>query len=382
MKQPKVLLYAFTLMNFIIAMSALIFNGILDKVAESMHISIAVTGLLSTAYALGAAIGVPIVLIVFAKANRKKLMLAMLGLSMVSVIGVNYAPNFTWLLIFRVMMGIVGNSYGILAISTVSAMAEKGRQGRALAFLIMGNAFALIIGIPLSRTLSAILDWRSLFWILNGLTLVITLYFAISLPNISGSEEKESFMEELRYLKSPMTSSIILFTLIMFIGYSAVFTYATPYLVQRFTALDPWMSWILMAIGVAAFTGNAVGGYLSDHIGYAKSMFLGALLQLTAISLLIVFRDSMFLNVILVVAVVLSAWLTGLQLNLGILQTTHHDAHFILSLNGTGIQLGNAIGSSIAAIVISTYGLDQIGFIMLVSSILIVLIQGAVLRWR
>ena len=57
----KLTLYVFTLMNFVSTMTASLFNGILDKVAIDLNVSVTLTGLLNSAYALGAAIGVPIV---------------------------------------------------------------------------------------------------------------------------------------------------------------------------------------------------------------------------------------------------------------------------------------------------------------------------------
>lgn len=380
MKQNTLLLWVFMMMNFMNGLSGLMFNGILDQVSKSLNISIATTGYLTTAYSLGAALGVPLVLIVFAKVDRKPLMISMLAITLVSILGVIYAPTFPLLLAFRVLMGVSGNSYGILAISTVSSMSSKERQGRSLAFLIMGNALAMIIGVPLTRMLSSVLDWKGIFGILMGLIVFALLYFIKALPSKSSTSEKASIHEELKYLKSPQVSLIILFTLVMFTGYSALYTYSTPYIVQRFPELEPWMGLILIGIGLAAFTGNHIGGHLSDKLGYSKSMMVGALLQFTMVSLLLVFRNNSWLSAFLMMAMVLSAWITGLQLNLGILQTTHHDAHFILSLNGTGIQMGYALGSMMGSIVITTYGLSSLGFIGLVSTSLIVLIQRFALR--
>lgn len=380
MKQTKLVLWVFMLMNFMNGLSGLMFNGILDKVSDSLNISIATTGYLTTAYSLGAALGVPIVLVVFAKAPRKPLMISMLALTILSILGVIYASNFTILLIFRVLMGVTGNSYGILAISTVSAMSSKERQGRSLAFLIMGNAIAMIIGVPLTRILSNVLDWKGIYWILVFLILIAIVYFVIALPNSKPSADKSSFKEELQYLKSPQVSLIILFTLIMFIGYSALYTYSTPFIVQRFPEMEPWMGTLLIGIGLAAFSGNHIGGQLSDKLGYSKSMLVGALLQLLMVILLILFRGNMWLSALLIMALVFTAWITGLQLNLGILQSTHHDAHFILSLNGTGIQMGYALGSILGSLIITQYGLSNIVYIGLASTLSIVVIQTISLR--
>jgi len=376
------LLYIFMMMNFVNGMGATVFSGILDKVAVSLNISIASTGLLMTSYALGAAIGVPVVLFVFAKANRKKLMLVMLSLTILSTFGIIYAPNFELLLLFRILMGITGNSYGVLAISTVIAMSDRERQGRSLAFLIMGNSLALIVGVPLTRLLSAVLDWRSIFLILNALSLIGLMVLSVRLPNPKQVRLQHHLKDELKYLKSPWILGILTFTLFMFIGYSAFFTYSTPYILDRFPSLEPMMSLVLFFIGLATFIGNYLGGKLSDHLGYARTLWLGAGLQVLSILLLILFQSTLWATVFFIIAFMMSAWLTGLNLNVGIMKESHHEASFILSLNGTGIQLGSALGSSIAAMIITQTHLSSILWITLIATTLIFILQSVVLKTR
>ena len=53
----------FIMMNFAMSMSGTLFNGILDKIAADLRISVAQTGYLTSLYAYGA-IGTPVILIV------------------------------------------------------------------------------------------------------------------------------------------------------------------------------------------------------------------------------------------------------------------------------------------------------------------------------
>ena len=64
----------FIIMNFTLSMSSTLFNGILDKIAVELSIPLSKTGYLSSFYAYGAGIGVPIFLIVFRKYNRSILL--------------------------------------------------------------------------------------------------------------------------------------------------------------------------------------------------------------------------------------------------------------------------------------------------------------------
>ena len=264
MKQSQLTLIVFMLMNFVIGMSAMVFGGILDQVAVSLNVSVALTGLLATTFSIGAAIGVPILLIVFAQANRKRMMLILLGLSLLSNIATILAPNFSLLLVARTLMGITINGYGVMAISTVISLSDKDRQGRSLSFLIMGNALAMLVGVPLARALSGVLDWRGIFWILNALTFLAFIYFALVLPNPKEETEKMSILDQFAYLKSIKVWSILIFTLFMFSGFAALNTFVTPFLLDRFPSLNPIMSCVLVGLGMASFIGNNIGGHLSD----------------------------------------------------------------------------------------------------------------------
>ncbi|WP_321378604.1 MFS transporter [Trichococcus shcherbakoviae] len=375
MKKPNLTLLVFSLMSFVLAMTAFIFSGILDKVAVSLGISVAESGLLNTMYSYGAAFGVPITLILFRKVERSRMLKLMLFATILTTFALIYAQNFVQLLIVRLLMGISANSYGVLAISTVLALSPKDRQGRSLAFYIMGSSLALVIGIPLTRALSSILDWRSIFWILNAMMLLSLAYFLKYLPKADHEATKLDLKKELQFFKDGKTLLLLAYTFAMFMGYNAFYTYVTPYLLLLFPSIEPLMSLILVALGLSSFTGNLIGGHVSDAIGYAKSMMLGAILQTAAMLLIFVFQPSKWLSVLFIIVWLMSAWFTGLQLNTGIAQVTENKSSFMLSINSSLIQLGGAFGASLAAVVINLSGIQSIAFIALLTSLALVLIQ-------
>lgn len=375
MKKPNIMLLVFSAMSFVLAMTAFVFSGILDKVAVSLGISVAESGLLNTMYSYGAAFGVPITLILFRKVERSRMLKLMLFATILTTFALIYAQNFVQLLIVRLLMGISANSYGVLAISTILALSPKDRQGRSLAFYIMGSSLALVIGIPLTRALSAVLDWRSIFWILNAMMLLSLAYFLKYLPKADHEATKLDLKNELQFFKDGKTLLLFAYTFAMFMGYNAFYTYATPYLLLLFPSIEPLMSLILVALGLASFTGNLIGGHVSDAIGYAKSLMLGAVLQTAAMLLILVFQPSKWLSVLFIILWLMSAWFTGLQLNTGIAQVTENKSSFMLSINSSLIQLGGAFGASLAAVVINLSGIQSIAFIALLTSLALVLIQ-------
>lgn len=63
------MMIVFIFMNFVLSMSSTLFNGILDKMVIDLNVSLSKVGYLTSFYAFGAGIGVPIFLIIF---NKKR----------------------------------------------------------------------------------------------------------------------------------------------------------------------------------------------------------------------------------------------------------------------------------------------------------------------
>lgn len=380
MKRARLTLAVFVLMNFVVSMTATVFGGILDQVALALKVPVASAGLLNTAYSFGAALGVPLVLITLRNVARDRLLRLMLLLTILSTLSLVLAQSFQTMLILRFLMGLAVNSYGALGMSMAVTLAGQERQGRALALYIMGNSLGLVIGVPLTRLLSSVLDWRGVFWILAGLMLLSLLYFQFFLPRSKEKPQRLNLRHELRYLANPGTLLILLFTLFMFMGSGGFYIYLTPYLLELFPSLDPAMSLVLMLLGLSALLGNLVGGMVSDRIGYAKSMLLGGLLQLGCALALLLAQGAMLPSVLFSLLWLMSVWFTGLQPNAGIVQQTQNQSSFMLSLNGSAVQLGYALGSSIAALIITGAGIARILLLPLSAAALICVLLALALR--
>ncbi len=373
-KQTSFMLMIFILMNFVITMMSSVFSSILDKISISLDVSVANAGLLNTMFFYGGAFGVPITLIVFRKIERTKMMKIMLFITILMTLALVFTRNFTLLLIIRLIMGISANSYGTLAVSVVLSLTTKEKQGRTMALYITGASLANIVGTSLTRALLSILDWRSIFWILNIVMISSLTYFKIYLPENEHNPTKLDMKNELDLLKSEKTLLVITSTLIIFMGNGAFFNYITPYLLTLSPSLEPTMSLILFLQGIASFIGNLIGGYVSDRIGFAKSLLLGSALQIVLIAFIIASQSLMWLKVLLTILWPMNLWFLGLQLSAGIAQVTNNNS-LMMSFNNSALQLGSAIGSSMAAMVISFADIHIITYITLLTSIVLFIMQ-------
>lgn len=367
MKKTSTTILMFAVMSFILAMNASVFNGIIDQVADSLNISVANTGLLNTMFAYGGAFGVPVSLILFHKIDRVKLLKVMLLTTILLTLGLVLTQDFTQLLIIRFMSGVSANTYNVLAISVVVSLSDKNRQGRTMALLIAGNATALVIGVPATRALSSILGWREIFTIMTGIMTLCLVYFITYLKSQNQTQEGIKLKNELILMKDRETLTVLISTLVIFVGMGALNTFLTPYLIDVVPNIEASMSLILVLIGVACFTGNYIGGQVSDKLGYKKSMLMGVSIQCINVIALFLIQNLGWLNLVGVLLWLGTSWFIGLQINTGIAQATQNKSSFILALNASMVQLGSALGASLSVGIITNHGITYIINIVLIT---------------
>lgn len=370
-----VMMSVFMMMGFVSSMSATLFNGILDKIAVDMQISIAQTGYLTSLYAYGA-IGAPVILIILRKMSHSALLKGMLlanilfGLLSISI------SHFGVLLFSRFMLGLAGTTYGVLATTKIVALSHPEKIGRNLSLLITGGSVALMVGIPLCRVLIHYFSWQSIYFILVLLMMVGLVYFVLYLPAVKQNDGKRDFKAELNIAKNKKVITVILSSLLTFIGYGAFYTYMTPYIVEMFPSLEPLMSVILVLIGACSFLGNLLGGVICDRIGFKKALWWGSLCQLVIGIIIIMTQKIMLVNIAFVLLWMMIDWFIGLQLNTGINIVTYRQSSLLVSVNGSVIQFAQAIGASFAAIVISHFGISWIIILSVMTTLLVVVMIG------
>lgn len=373
-KLTIITMLVFIVMNFVLSMSGVLFNGILDKIAIDLNVPLSSTGNLASFYAYGAGIGVPVFLVLFRKFHRDLLLKWMLFFNILTTTASILAPNFTILLITRFLMGLTGNCYGVLATANIAALSPKDKVGRNLSLLITGSACSLMIGVPLTRLLIVTYPWQVIFVVLIILMIISLCYLIFNLPEVSQVQKPVHLKDELSMMKQRNVAITLLSSIITFVGYGAFYNYLTPYLVELFPQLDVYMGAILCAIGFCSFSGNLLGGFVCDRIGYYKALCLGTAFQLIISILVFITKDIMIINLILVFIWMINGWFIGLQINTGITIVTENKSSLMISLNTSGIQLGQAIGTSIISVVISSIGITFTSVTPIITSLIVLII--------
>ena len=371
----SLLIILFTLLSFLMGVAQFIFGGIIDKVADSVGVSIAAIGQLTTIYSLSAAIGTPIVMIVLAK----KPLHHILFFGLVSMIVGNalmfVAPNFTLLMLARIFVGLGAGVYGIAAFSIVAEKAKPERRGRDLSMIAVGSSLALVLGVPFSRTITSLIDWRFIFLGLSIL-MALALVFLAKLLKSTGTREVSTIKEQISYLVSKETALLFTVTFSMFLAYSSLNTYITPYLLNLSDSLGSVIAWVLMLIGIASVIGSRMGGVLSDKYGTANVIETALFVQAITLILVSIFGQIEYLAILLLFIWAVAAWTCGPIFNLNINGRFKKGTAILLSINGTMVQFGFAGGALFGALIVEWMGIE---YITLFASIFVLF--SALLFW-
>ncbi|MCR6669975.1 MFS transporter [Devosia ginsengisoli] len=250
--------FAFGTAEFVIA-------GVLPDVALGLGVTIPVAGYLVTSYAIGIAIGGPLLAVATKKLSRKTLILLLGGVFTVGQALCAIAPSFELLLVARVLVSVVhGTYFGIAAIVAVG-LVPADKRGFAVALILSGLTVSNILGVPGGTAIGNALGWRATFWAVGALGLLSTLAIAIFLPaNTGETATGGSFLREFKALARQQIVTSLAIALLTMIGQYSLFTYIAPLLLEV-TGLDTaTLPWMLLLYGVGSTIGVFIGGRLAD----------------------------------------------------------------------------------------------------------------------
>ncbi len=345
-------IYLLAFIAFLIATSQLVIGGIVDQIALSLNISVAAAGQLMTASALANAIGTPLIMMAAARLNQRKLMLWSLGILFISMIGTAIGRDYGILMAFRGLLGIAFGVYSVTSYTIAVRIAPVGRQARSMATIALGASLALVIGVPIGRVIATTFNWQLIFW---GIGIMMLGALVVSIRAIPAAEGQSPppLGEQLAYLKQPTIAAALAVPLVMFIGYSALNTYITPFLIGTLPLSEAGISSILLGLGLASAVGAKLSGTFGDRIGAGRTVVLGTICQTAALLALSLLPNSVPLTVPLLLFWAASAWTAGPMLRLTLIALAPGASGILLSLNGSFVQLGFAAGAAVGGIAVT-----------------------------
>lgn len=263
MRNYPISIFILAIGAFAIGMTEFVLMGILPDVAKDLSISISKAGQFVSVYALGVAIGGPIMTLLTLKVPRKKLIILLILFSIIGNLGSALAPNYSTLILFRIIASLTHGTYmGACALLATKLVSEE-RAGRAVSFVFAGLLSSNVLGVPIGTFIGQQFSWRYSFGVITVLGFISLIGILLLVPSNKDQTEFNVKKEILASIK-PQTILTLFITFFGFGGMYLAFTYITPILTD-ITHFDPnSVSWILLIFGVGSTVGSIIGGKLSD----------------------------------------------------------------------------------------------------------------------
>lgn len=343
MKNFNWALFALSVSAFGIGSTEFVIMGILPQVSHSFQVSIPKAGLLVSVYALGVAVGAPILAALTRNICRRYALLLLLGIFIVGNIFCALAANYWLMMLARIVTSFAhGAFFGIGAIVATKVVRPE-KKASAIALMFMGLTLANVIGVPFGTWVAHHWNWHLSFWMI---TAVGVLAFALTYAFIPRCGETESihFMNELSALKDKKVLLALLSTILTFASVLALFTYIAPILLDITKLPLHWISFALLVIGVGTTVGNLWGGKLADRSIYRALLLTTALFLLMTLIFYVV-RHQTYLAVIVLFFWGMMAFATIPPLQFNVVQAAKKAPNLASTLNIGAFNIGNAAGA-------------------------------------
>jgi DHA1 family inner membrane transport protein len=338
-------LLALTAGAFGIGTTEFVIMGLLMQVSADLHVSITAAGLLISGYALGVAVGAPLLTIATRKLPRKTVLLALMAIFTLGNLACALAPNYELLMAARVVTSLAhGTFFGVGSVVATGLVAPE-RRASAIAIMFTGLTAATLLGVPAGAWLGLQYGWRATFWAVTLIGVLAFAVLALFVPRVKGEAKAVPLRDELAVLARPQVLLGLAMTVLGFAGVFAVFTYIQPLLTQVTGLPESAVSPILLVFGGGLAVGNILGGKLADKS--TMPAVLGTLVALAAVLGAMQFTiGTPFTAVVFVGLLGIASFATVAPMQLRVLEkASGAGQNLASSLNIAAFNLGNALGA-------------------------------------
>lgn len=376
-------LLALTISAFAIGTTEFVLVGLVPTIANQLAISVPSAGLLVSIYALGVAIGAPVLTALTGKLARKKLLISLMVLFTGGNLLAWLSPNYETLVIARLLTGLAHGVFFSIGSTIAASLVPKEKAASAIAIMFGGLTVALVTGVPLGTFIGQQYGWRETFLVVSAISVLALVSSIILIPKNIPNRVVAGIKEQLQVLTHPRLLLIYLVTALGYGGVFTAFTFLAPMMQDLAGFSASSVSWILLGYGVAVAIGNIWGGKLADRKGAVPALtFIFSALALLLLLLQFTVHSSIpALITVLVMGVFAFGNVPGLQVYVmqKAEQYTPNAVDVASGLNIAAFNIGIAVGSVTGGQTVQHLGLAQtpwIGAVIVLLALLLIILSG------
>ena len=360
-------LFALTLSAFAIGTTEFVIVGLVPTIAADLGVSLPSAGLLVSLYALGVAVGAPVLTALTGRWDRKLVLLTLMVLFVAGNLLAWQAPSYESLITARILTGLAHGVFFSIGSTIATSLVSKDKEASAIAIMFTGLTVALVTGVPLGTWIGQELGWRATFLVVSVLGLIALIGSAILVPKNLKQSAPTKITEQLKVLTQPRLLLVYAMTAVGYGGTFVAFTYLAPILEQVSGFASSSIGLIMLVYGVSVAVGNIWGGKLADKMGPVKALQL-IFSALALVLLVFTFTAQSQIGAVLTVLI----WgafafgnVPGLQVYVVQLAEKHtpNAVDVASGLNIAAFNVGIAFGSVVGGVIVEDMALTDTAWI-------------------
>lgn len=267
-------LFALTLSAFAIGTTEFVIVGLVPTIAQDLGVSLPSAGLLVSLYALGVAVGAPVLTALTGRWNRKVVLLALMALFVAGNLMAWLAPGYESLITARVLTGLAHGVFFSIGSTIATTLVSKDKEASAIAIMFTGLTVALVTGVPLGTWIGQAFGWRATFLVVSLLGVIAFVGSALLIPRNLKQAQPARLSQQLSVLTQPRLLLVYAMTAVGYGGTFVAFTFLAPILEQVSGFESSSIALLLLVYGVSVAVGNIWGGKMADRMGPVKALHI------------------------------------------------------------------------------------------------------------
>ncbi|HBF38676.1 MAG TPA: MFS transporter [Firmicutes bacterium] len=241
---------------------------LMEELSRFFQVSPTTLGIAAMLIQIGYALGLLFLVPLGDVRERRRLIMVMLGCSIVALIGLSFASSISWLMMGSLLVGLT-SIVPQLIVPLAARLAKPAARGRVIGYVMSG----LLIGILLSRTFSGIIGsawgWRAVYRLAALMIAFLAVAFYLWLPK-SVPDSVMGYQELLKSLggllrTQPVLREASLVGAMMFATFSVFWTTLAFLLKSPVYHLGAEVAGLFGLVGVAGALAASLVGRVTDR---------------------------------------------------------------------------------------------------------------------